>query len=385
MWSAGYADSIVPFQRRASADRRNENDEDLHLHYVSDHFFGDYILDLTFVSSFYILDNMTRDTKKRTKAPGKAHREGITLLELADMFPNEESAVKWFEDAAWGEERCCGHCGSTNTYATKNRKPMPYRCRDCKRYFSVRTGTPMECSPLPIRKWVYAIYLDVTSLKGVSSMKLHRDLGVTQKTAWFLQQRIREALSSEGHTFTGPVEVDEAYFGGKRKNMSAKKRKALTGRGTVGKTAVAGIKDRPTNQVQAKVVANTKSETMSRFIMEHAQGPDTKVYTDDALTYHVLPNHETVKHGVGEYVRGKAHTNGVESFWSMLKRAYTGTFHKLSPKHLDRYVTEFCGRHNIRDLDTLRQMEHVVARMVGKRLMYRDLTADNGLSSGARG
>lgn len=324
--------------------------------------------------------------RKRVKAPGKSFRKGITLLELADMFPTEESAVKWMETAAWGEERCCGHCGSVNTYETKNRKPQPYRCRDCKRYFSVRTGTPMECSPLPIRKWVYAIYLDVTSLKGVSSMKLSRDLGVTQKTAWFLQQRIREAFSHKGPAFTGPVEVDEAYFGGKRRNMSNKKRKALagTGRGTVGKTAVAGIKDRPSNRVQATVVRNTKSETMCRFIVDHADPERTMVYTDDALTYHVLPNHETVKHSVSQYVKGMAHTNGVESFWAMLKRAYQGTFHKMSPKHLNRYVTEFCGRHNIRCLDTIRQMEHVVAHMVGKRLTYSDLIADNGLDSGAR-
>ncbi len=320
---------------------------------------------------------------KKVKAPGKSHREGITLIELADMFPTEESAVEWMEDAAWGGDRCCGHCGSTNTYATKSGKPQPYRCRDCKRYFSVRTGTPMECSPLPIRKWVYAIYLDVTSLKGVSSMKLHRDLGVTQKTAWFMQQRIREAFSVEGPVFMGPVEVDEAYFGGKRKNMHKAKRAQFTGRGAVGKTGVAGIKDRPSNQVAAKVVRNTKSETMSRFIMEHVDA-NTKIYTDDALTYHSLPNHETVKHSIGEYVRGQAHTNGVESFWSMLKRAYTGTFHKLSPKHLQRYVNEFCGRHNIRDLDTLRQMQGVVALMIGKRLTYQELKADNGLDSGAR-
>ena len=118
--------------------------------------------------------------------------------------------------------------------------------------------------------------------------------------------------------------------------------------------------------------------------MEHAAGPNTKIYTDDALTYHVLPNHETVKHSVGEYVRDKAHTNGVESFWSMLKRAHMGTFHEISPKHLDRYVKGFAGKHNLRDRDTLDQMQSLVARLVGKRLMYHDLTADNGLSSGAR-
>lgn len=146
---------------------------------------------------------------------------------------------------------------------------------------------------------------------------------------------------------------------------------------------MAGIKDRASNQVRAKVVRNTKSETMSRFIMEHA-GPETRVYTDDALTNHFLPNHETVKHSVGEYVRCEAHTNCVESFWAKLNRAYTGTFHKLSPKHLDRYVREFAGTHNLRDRDTLDQMRENVARLMGKWLMNRDLAAGNGLSSGGR-
>ena len=262
---------------------------------------------------------------------------------------------------------------------------MPYWCSDCRKYFSVRTGTAIARSNVPLRKWAIAIYLCLTSLKSVSSMKLSRDIKVSQKTAWFMLHRIREAWNhpANGNHFAGPVEVDEAYMGGKRRNMSNAKRKTLTGRGTVGKTAVAGIKDRESNHVAARVVPNTKSETMSCFIMEHME-PGAKVYTDDALTYHALPNHETVKHSVGEYVRGKAHTNGVESFWSMLKRAYTGTFHKMSPKHLDRYVREFAGKHNLRESGTLDQMRTVVVRMVGRNLLYRSLIADNGLDSGAR-
>ncbi len=330
---------------------------------------------------------MMRDTKKRTKAPGKAHRQGITVLQLAAMFPNEKAAETWFEETLWPEERCCGHCGSTNTHETPNRKPMPYRCRDCKRYFSVRTGTPIAKTNLPLQKWAVAIYLELTSLKSISSMKLSRDVGVSQPAAWFMLHRIREAWTRNGNgngtPLAGPVEVDETYMGGKRKNMSHKKRKGLTGRGPVGKTAVAGIKDRASNQVSAKVVRNTKSETMSRFIMEHIE-PGAKIYTDDALTYHALPNHETVKHSVGEYVRGKAHTNGVESFWSMLKRAHQGVFHKISPKHLDRYVREFAGRHNLRELDTIDQMKSVVRNLAGHRLTYKDLISSNGLDSGAR-
>ena len=319
---------------------------------------------------------------KRTK---KRQREKIGLVQLMGMFPSEEAAETWFEKTLWPHERCCGRCGSTRTIETTSRKPMPYWCSDCRKYFSIRTGTPIAKTNLPLRKWAVAIYLELTSLKSIASTKLASDIEVTQTTAWFMLHRIREAWAgSDGNPpFSGPVEVDETYIGGKRRNMRTEKRKALKGRGPVGKVAIAGIKDRASNQVQAAVVPNTKSETLCRFIMEHADGPETKIYTDDALTYHVLPNHETVKHSVGEYVRGKAHTNGVASFWSLLKRAHTGVFHKLSPKHLDRYVQEFAGKHNLREFDTLAQRKAVVRRLAGKSLTYRALTADNGLSSGA--
>lgn len=127
------------------------------------------------------------------QAPGKAHREGITLIELVELFPDEATAEAWFEEIHWMGHRHCGKCGSVNTYETRSRKPAPYRCRDCKSYFSVRTGTAMDGTNLPLRKWAFATYLFVTSLKGVSSMKLHRDLGVTQKTAWFMLHRLRTA------------------------------------------------------------------------------------------------------------------------------------------------------------------------------------------------
>lgn len=320
------------------------------------------------------------------KAPGKSHRKGISLLELKQLFPDEEAARIWFESILWPDGiRICPRCESTNTHECSHAK-MPYRCRDCRKYFSVKTGTVMTGSPLPLLKWVYAIYLDTTSLKGVASMKVHRDLDITQKTAWFMQQRIREAFAHEGaRSFAGPVEVDETYVGGRRKNMSHAKRKALadTGRGAVGKTAVVGAKDRASNRVSAKVVHETTAPTLRSFIQSNATD-GTAIYTDDACAYQGLTNHETVKHSVGEYVRDQVHTNGVESFWSMLKRAYKGTFHKLSPKHLQRYVNEFAGRHNIRDEDTLHQMTFVALRLAGRSLPYRQLIADNGLASGAR-
>ena len=323
------------------------------------------------------------------KAPGKSHREGLTLVQVMDMFPTEEAAVAWFESVIWPDgERHCGKCGSTRTREVPNAKPMPYWCTDCRSYFSVRTGTPLARSNVPMRKWAIAIYLCLTSLKSVSSMKLARDIGVKQSTAWFMLHRIREAWGDDDgeEPFDGPVEVDETYIGGKRKNMSNMKRKALagTGRGAVGKTAVIGMKDRATNQVRAEVITETDGETLQGFVEEHTE-EDATVYTDEAKAYKGIEReHEAVKHSVSEYVRGQAHTNGMESFWSMLKRAHAGTFHKISPKHLDRYVSEFAGKHNIRDSDTIVQMRGTVARLIGRNLLYRDLIASNGLSNAGR-
>ena len=325
---------------------------------------------------------------KHYTAPGKAHRKGLTLIDLMNMFPTEEAVTKWFESVLWSSGRCCGKCGSVKTSEVPNSKPMPYWCADCRSYFSVRTGTPIARSNVPLRKWAIAIYLCLTSLKSVSSMKLHRDIGVSQPTAWFMLHRIREAWAGGDGTsdYSGPVEVDESYFGGRRRNMSNAKRKALadTGRGPVGKTAVVGIKDRATKKVAAKVVRSTDAETLQGFVMDHADESAT-VYTDDAGAYEGLPfQHRSVKHSVGEYVNGMAHTNGIESFWSMLKRAHKGTFHKLSAKHLQRYIDEFAGKHNIRESGTLVQMRNTVARLVGRNLLRRDLIAANGLASGAR-
>ena len=311
------------------------------------------------------------------KAPGKSYRKGITLFELGEMFPDDDAAEAWFEKQRWPDGPYCLRCGTFNVQAGIKHRTMTHRCRDCdgKPMFSLKTGTPLEGSPLGYRKWAYAIYMLTTGLKGTSSMELHRAIGVTQKTAWFMMHRLREGLKVARQPFGGPVEVDEAYFGGLEKNRHKSQRRRL-GRGTAGKTAVVAAKDRETGMVDAEVVAGTDAATLRPFVVERTE-PGAEVYTDDHGAYRGLPGvrHRSVKHSVGEYVDGQAHVNGVESFWSMLKRGCHGTFHHVSAKHLQRYVTEFAGRHNIRDWDTIDQMATVAQGMVGRRLSYRELIA----------
>ena len=306
-----------------------------------------------------------------SNAPGKHFREGLSLVQLTRMFPTDEAATAWVEKIRWPEGQICPHCGSHRIAHPVTHKTMTHRCKDCRKWFSVRTGTVMQSSKLGMQVWVIAVYLLNTGLKGQASMKLHRDLGITQKAAWHLAHRIRETWEKKG----GPTEADESYWGGKESNKHASKKQRL-GRGTAGKVPVAGLRDRATGKVTAQVVPDTTRETLHGFVTEHTAEGST-VYTDEAVAYRGLPNrkHETVKHSVGEYVREMASTNGLESFWAGIRRGYHGTYHHFSEKHLDRYIAEFAGRHNNRAADTLDQMAATVAGMIGKRLRYADLIA----------
>ena len=309
------------------------------------------------------------------KAPGKCDREGISLKKLMRMFPDDEAARKWIEGNIWPDGPCCPHCGTTNVQSGIKHKTMTHRCRECpnRPQLSLKTGTVMQGTKLGYQTWAIAIYLVATNLKGVSSMKLHRDLEITQKSAWRLAHRLRKAFEGGEPLFTGPVEADETYIGGKRKNMPKSKRAKLTGRGAVGKAIVLGARERETNKVATRRVENTEEPTLQGFIGENA-APRATICTDESKSYIGMDfDHEAVNHSAGEYVRGQAHTNGMELFWAMLKRGYQGTFHHFSEKHCDRYVSEFAGRHNIRESDIADQMDHIAHRMTGKRLRYPDL------------
>ncbi len=296
----------------------------------------------------------------------------LTLIQAMQMFSDDEKAEAWFTRNRWRNGVRCAHCGSPEISERRSRKPMPYHCRKCRKYFSVRTNTVMAHSNIPLSRWAVGFYLMTTRPKGVSSIQLSKDLGITQKTAWFMAHRIRAALASVNAKRAGPVEVDETYVGGKFRNRPLHKR-YYQGRGAVGKTPVIGMRDRKTNLITAQVIRSTDRRTLRGFVLRNTR-PNAAVYTDEHGSYKGMPRyHRTVKHSVREYVRRQVHTNGIESFWAMLKRGFMGTYHKMSAKHLQLYVDEFAWRHNVRSVPTALKLIALFAGCVGKRLTYDQL------------
>jgi transposase-like protein len=301
--------------------------------------------------------------------------ETVSIYQLFQRFPDEEAARLYFERNRWAGEVTCPHCGSLSVAGIKNLKPMPYRCRDCRQHFSVRTGTVLAESRLPLQKWLMAIYMMTTARKGIPSTQMARELGITQKSAWFLAQRIRETWMADSDGMGNHVQADETYIGGKEKNKHANK-KLHAGRGAVGKTAVIGVIDE-TGEVRARPISDTTAKTVQGYVVANVPR-GAAVVTDEFASYRGLNSkgyvHHTVNHSAGEYVRHFCiHTNGIESFWALLKRGHYGIYHYMSPKHLHRYVNEFSFRQNTAQAGTMGFIEQTIDRMIGKRLTYKGL------------
>ena len=301
-----------------------------------------------------------------------------TLLEAISYFSNDAICVKFLEQYRFPEsdgKPFCPKCGSLNVCALTSRPA--YRCREkgCKRGFSLKAGSIMEDSPLPITKWVPAIWFVLNHKNGVSSYEVARALGIHQQSAWFMMHRIRKAISNGSFAkLSGVCEADETFIGGKSANMHKSKRGTMK-QGGSGKTVVMGILERG-GEVRAKVVDNQRRHNLLPVLLDNVE-LESIVHTDKLRSYDALPQyfaHGTVDHAKGEYVKGDSHTNGMENFWSLFKRTVKGTYVHIAPFHTDRYLDEQSFRFNHRKLDDAGRFEAGVAKMFGKRLTYAELT-----------
>jgi transposase-like protein len=302
-----------------------------------------------------------------------------TLLEAVTYFSNEVRCVEFLSNIKWnGAERCCIKCGSTAVYGLRTRKV--FKCRDCKKQFSLKQGTIMEKSPLPITKWLPALWMVINDKNGISSYEVARALGVSQQTSWFMLHRIREAVQNGSlRKLSGEVEIDETYVGGKTQFMHKDKKAPLVkNRSAVGnKTVVMGMVERK-GEIRAKVVDNARRRSLLPEIWENIE-KGSKVYTDKLRSYDVLGahyDHKSVDHAL-TYVDGPAHTNTLENFWMLFKRSVKGTYVHISPYHTDRYLDEQTFRYNNRKDNDSQRFVKAAQGMFGKRLTYAELTGRN--------
>ena len=314
-----------------------------------------------------------------------------TLQDAIIYFANADNCIAYMVDHRWPNGVVCPTCGRRDASYLATQKKWQCKSAHVKRQFSAKVGTIFEDSPLGLEKWLPAVWLIVTAKNGISSMEIHRSLGVTQKTAWFMLHRIREAMKNGsilkmGGNDMGPVEVDETFVGPKIQKMHRERglRMQTAEKGNQ-RTIVMGMLDRESRQVRAKVVPNVKRETLQAEILNQIEKGST-IYTDGYPAYDRLAAqdyiHATVNH-IEEYVRGQVHTQGIENFWSLLKRTLTGTYVAVEPFHLDRYVTEQVFRYNNRatknnPLTDADRVALLLSQVAGRRLTYAEVTGKVG-------
>lgn len=308
--------------------------------------------------------------------------EPTTLVEAIRYFADPDVCLDFMVNLRWADGVVvCPTCGRDDVRFIPTRRIWECRSKHSRRQFSVKVGTIFEDSPIGLDKWLATIWMIANAKNGVSSYEIGRSIGVTQKSAWFMLHRIRLAMQDGDFTgMSGEVEVDETFIGGKARNMHKSKRdEVIKGRGTIGKTTVMGLLERHGpdghSAVQAKVVADTRRRTLSPEVRRNV-APGSTVYTDAHSAYFGLISdyaHEVIDHAQ-EYVRGRVHTNGIENFWSLLKRAIKGTYVSVEPFHLFRYLDEESYRYNTRETDDASRFMGVMHGIIGKRLTYQKLT-----------
>ncbi|WP_199792295.1 IS1595 family transposase [Allosphingosinicella vermicomposti] len=298
-----------------------------------------------------------------------------TLFQMMQAFPDEQSAIDHFTAIRWKNGPFCPQCGSTKVYHFSDKRT--HKCGDCRKRFSIKVGTIFEDSKIELRKWLLAIWLITSHKKGIASTQLAKDIGVTQKTAWFMTHRLRHAIATKSFNrpLSGEIESDETFIGGKEKNKHAWQR---TGgkQGGSGKVAVLGMLERG-GELRTEITPNLRAATVQDRIRDNVE-PGSAIMTDEHGAFLGLQgdyNHHRVNHSAGEYVRHFClHTNGIESVWALFKRQIVGTHHFLSPKHLSRYLGEMTWRFNLREMGEGSRVNALLAQTTG-RLTYQDLIA----------